>query len=69
MAKATQVQPKKRGFNDAMVALVSVFMIMSPSYLADMMMSGLKVPVAAAAIFALAVFLGGIFLLVRLLRD
>ena len=52
-----------------MVALVSVFMIMSPSYLADMMMSGLKVPVAAAAIFALAVFLGGIFLLVRLLRD
>lgn len=69
MAKASQVQPRKRGFNDAMVALVSVVMVMSPSYLADMLMSRLKVPVAGAAIFALAVFLVGIFLLIRLLRD
>ena len=52
-----------------MVALVSVIMIMSPSYLADVMMSKLKIPISVAAIFALAVFLVGIFLLIRLLRD
>ncbi len=52
-----------------MVALVSVVMIMSPSYLADIMMSRLKIPISAAAIIALAVFLVGIFLLIRLLRD
>ena len=52
-----------------MVALVSAVMIMSPSYLADILMKSLSVPVSAAAIFALAVFLVGIFLLIKLLRD
>ena len=69
MAKVSQVQPRKRGFNDAMVALVSVVLIMSPSYLADIMMSKLKMPISAAAIFALALFLVGIFLLIRLLGE
>ena len=69
MAKKSQAQPRKRGLDDAMVALVSVVMIMSPSYLADILMSRLKVPIAAAAVLALAVFLVGIFLLFRLLRD
>jgi len=69
MAKASQVQPRKRGFNDAMIALVSVVLIMSPSYLADELMSKLKMPVSVAAIFALALFLVGIFLLIRLLRE
>jgi hypothetical protein len=52
-----------------MVALVSAAMIMSPSYLADILLNRLKIPIAAAAIFALAVFLIGIFLLIRLLKD
>jgi hypothetical protein len=52
-----------------MVAVVSAAMIMSPSYLADILLSRLKVPISVAAIFALAVFLVGIFLLIRLLRD
>jgi len=69
MAKVAQMQPRKRGFNDAMVAIVSVVMIMSPSYLADLLMSKLKVPISAAAIVALVVFLVGIFLLIRLLRE
>ncbi len=52
-----------------MVALSSAFMIMSPSYLADILINRLKMPMSAAAIFALAVFLVGIFLLIRVLRD
>jgi hypothetical protein len=52
-----------------MVALVSVVMIMSPSYLADVLMKSLRIPISAAAIFALAVFLVGIFLLIKLLKD
>ena len=69
MAKTSQAQPTKQEVRNVMVALVSVIMIMSPSYLADVMMSRLKIPVSVAAIFALAVFLVGIFLLIRLLRD
>jgi len=52
-----------------MVALVSAFMIMSPVYFADILISRLKIPMSAAAIFALGVFLVGIFLLIRVLRD
>jgi len=44
-------------------------MIISPSYLADILMSRLKIQISVAAVFALAVFLGGIFLLVRLLKE
>jgi uncharacterized membrane protein YhaH (DUF805 family) len=44
-------------------------MIMSPSYLADIMMSRLKVEISVAAIFSLAVFLIGVLLMVRLLKD
>ena len=69
MAETSQAQPRKRGVRDVMVALVSVVMIMSPSYLADILLNRLKIPIAAAAIFALAVFLIGIFLLIRLLKD
>ena len=69
MAKVSQAQPRRRGVPDFVVALVSVVMIMSPSYLADVLMSRLKIPIAAAAIFALAIFLVGIFLLIRLLRE
>ena len=52
-----------------MIALVSVVLIMSPSYLADELMSKLKVPVSAAAVFALVLFLVGVFLLIRVLRE
>jgi hypothetical protein len=52
-----------------MVGVVSAFMIMSPSYLANILIDNLKIPMSAAAIFALGVFVVGIFLLIRLLRD
>ena len=69
MVEKSQAQPRKRGFLDAVVALVSVAMIMSPSYLADLLMKSLQIPISAAAIFALAVFAIGVFLLIRLLRE
>ena len=69
MADKSQALPRKRGPRDVIVALVSAVMIVSPSYLADILMSRLKIQVSVAAVFALAVFLGGIFLLVRLLKE
>jgi hypothetical protein len=51
------------------MGVVSAAMIMSPSYLAGILMSRFKVEISVAAILALAVFLIGILLMVRLLRD
>jgi hypothetical protein len=51
------------------IAIVSAFMIMSPSYLASILVNRLAIPLWAAAIFALGVFVVGIFLLIKLLRD
>jgi hypothetical protein len=52
-----------------MIAVISAFMIMSPSYLASILVNRLTIPLWAAALFALGVFLVGIFLLIKLLRD
>lgn len=62
-------QVRKRGFFGVVLAIVSGVMIVSPSYLADLLMSRLKVPVSIAAVIALAIFIVGVFLLIRLLKD
>jgi hypothetical protein len=69
MAMAEQPKLKKRGIRDVIVGVVSAAMIMSPSYLADLLMSRAKLGISIAAVLALAVFLVGVFLMVQLLRD
>jgi len=54
---------------DAIVGILSAAMIMSPSYLADILMTRLKIEISVAAIVSLGIFLVGVFLLVRLLKD
>jgi len=65
----SSAQPKKRGILDAVLALISAALIISPSYVAYELMGRFKVAVSTAAILALAIFLVGAFLLVRLLKD
>jgi ABC-type Mn2+/Zn2+ transport system permease subunit len=65
----SSAQPKKRGILDAVLALISAALIISPSYVAYELMSRFKVAISTAAILALAIFLVGAFLLVRLLKD
>jgi hypothetical protein len=69
MLLAEQTQPRKRGVRDVIIGVVSAAMIMSPSYLADILMSRAKVAISIAAVVALAVFLVGVFLMIRLLKD
>ena len=61
--------PKKRGFRDLIVVLISAAMIVSPSYLADILMRRLKIGIGTAAILSLALFVVGVFLLIRILRE
>jgi hypothetical protein len=42
---------------------------MSPSYLAEVLMSRLKMEISVVAVLSLGIFLVGVFLLVRLLKD
>ena len=69
MAEKTQAQPRKRGVRDAVIALLAAALIISPSYLASVMVSQLKIDISIVAVMSLAIFLVGVFLLVRLLKD
>jgi hypothetical protein len=69
MAAKTQIQQRKRGIRDAIVAITSAAMIIAPSFVADILIGRLRVAVSIAAVLSIAIFLVGVFLLVRLLKD
>jgi len=69
MAEKLQSQPRKRGVRDVIIGILSAAMIMSPAYLAEILMSRLRIEISLAAIVSLGIFLVGVFLLVRLLKD
>jgi hypothetical protein len=64
-----ELRRRKRGIRDVIVAVISAVMILSPSYLAYMLTSRLRVQVSIVAMLSMVVFLIGVFLLVRLLKD
>ena len=51
------------------LGLISAAMIMSPSYVAYILMGRFKMAISTVAILSLAIFLVGVFLLVRLLKE
>jgi type IV secretory pathway TrbD component len=69
MAAKTQIQQRKRGIRDAIVAVTSAAMIMAPGYVADILIGRLRIATSIAAVLSIAIFLVGVFLLVRLLKD
>jgi hypothetical protein len=69
MAAKTQIQQRKRGIRDAIVAVTSAAMIMAPDYVADILIGRLRIATSIAAVLSIAIFLVGVFLLVRLLKD
>jgi ABC-type Mn2+/Zn2+ transport system permease subunit len=62
-------QPRKRGVVDAVLVILGAAMVMLPSYVAYELMNRLKVAVSTAALLALAIFLVGAFVLIRVLRE
>ena len=69
-ARSVDQEPeKKRGFLDVLLVLVAAALIMSPSYLSLLLLHRLKVDVSIVAVIALALFLVGAFLLVKIVKE
>lgn len=66
---AEQGPEKKRGFRDVLLVLVAAALIMSPSYLGLVLLHRLKLDVSLVAVMALALFLVGAFLLVKVVKE
>ncbi|MGA8856582.1 MAG: hypothetical protein WB643_05380 [Candidatus Bathyarchaeia archaeon] len=64
-----QEPEKKRGFRDALLVLVAAALIMSPSYLSLILLHRLKLDISLVAVMALALFLVGVFLLVKIVKE
>jgi ABC-type Mn2+/Zn2+ transport system permease subunit len=69
VAEKTQAQKRKRGMRDVVMAILAAAMIVTPSYISYIMTGRFKVEISIAAVFSIIVFLIGVFLLVRLLKD
>lgn len=66
---AEQEPEKKRGFRDVLLVLVAAALIMSPSYLSLVLLHRLKLDISLVAVMALALFLVGAFLLVKVVKE
>jgi hypothetical protein len=66
---AAQEPEKRRGFRDALLVLVAAALIISPSYLSLVLLHRLKLDISVVAVTALALFLVGAFLLVKVVRE
>jgi hypothetical protein len=60
---------KKRGFRDVFLVLIAAALIMSPSYMSLVALNRLKVGVSIVALMALALFLVGAVLLVKVVKE
>ncbi len=60
---------RKRGILDVVLVLAGAALIMSPSYVSLILLHRLNLDISIVALMALAMFLVGVFLLVRVLRD
>ena len=60
---------RKRGLLDFVLILVAAALIMSPSYVSIIVLHRLNLDISIVALMALAMFLVGVFLLLRVLRD
>lgn len=60
---------KKRGFRDVLLILLAAALIMSPSYLSLIAFHRLKLDISIVAVMALALFLVGTFLLVKVVKE
>ena len=66
---AEQEAGRKRGFRDVLLILVAAALIMSPSYLSLVVLHRLKLDISIVAVMALALFLFGAFLLVKVTKE
>jgi hypothetical protein len=66
---AEEGSQRKRGILDVVLVLVAAALIMAPSYVSLILLHRLNLDISIVALIALAMFLVGVVLLVRVLRD
>jgi len=69
MTEKIPPQSRKRGVRDVIVAVVAAALIVSPSYMADVLIKRFNMGLTTAAVFAVAVFLVGVYLMIDLLKS
>jgi len=63
------IVPRKRGIADVFMVIIAAVLVVSPSFLASIELRRLSIGLPIVAISSLALFLIGVFLLVRILKD
>jgi hypothetical protein len=66
---AQQTLRKKRGVRDVVHGIVAAALVMSPSYVGNIALHRLKLEISVVALVSLALFLVGVFLLLKLVED
>jgi hypothetical protein len=64
-----KLQPRKRGMRDVAIVMAAAALIMIPSYVGRVELDRLKVPISIVAVTSLGLFLVGVFLLTKVLKD
>jgi hypothetical protein len=59
----------KRGFLDVIMVVVAAALVISPAYVGGYLLSHGKLSISLVAIVSLGMFLVGVFLMVKLLRE
>jgi hypothetical protein len=62
-------ESEKRGIRDVALVLIAAVLIMSPSYLSSIILHRLKLDISVVVLMALAMFLVGVFLVVKVVRG
>jgi hypothetical protein len=65
----SEPSPSKRGFRDLVLVIVAAALIISPSYVGGYLFTHGKLGVTSTALVSLAMFVVGVFLIVRLLKE
>ena len=69
LAQNQQNGQSKRGMRQVVMAVVAAVLVISPSFLARILLAHTKVSIAIVAIVSLAIFLVGAYLIITLLKE
>jgi len=62
-------QPRKHGMRDVGLLIVGAALVMVPSFVGRIASGRLRLPISIAALISLVLFVVGVFVLVKVLKD
>jgi len=64
-----KAQTRKRGVRDVGIVIIAAALVMIPSFVGRIELNRVKLPISVTAVTALLLFLVGVFLLMKVLKD